>query len=137
MENGVCGLVHLDWDVGKQVGKIALGDSPIFNTTGGFLVPLNERQICLTSVFSPVLISKAQQPSRKAALFACETAWKPDYLKIIQRAQEVNKHVLTTGYRLHLEDVMSPVNRNYTVCTAFRYATLPVSWRPVYVHVEA
>lgn len=58
VENGVYSLVHLDWDTGKEVGKVVLGKSPIFNTAGGFFVPLTENDIYITGVFGPVMITK-------------------------------------------------------------------------------
>jgi hypothetical protein len=58
VEDGVYSLVHLDWDTGEQIGKITLGKSPIFNTAGGFFIPLNENQLYVTGVFGPVIISK-------------------------------------------------------------------------------
>ena len=58
VENGVYSLVHIDWDTGKEVGKVVLGKSPIFNTAGGFFVPLTENDIYITGVFGPVMITK-------------------------------------------------------------------------------
>jgi hypothetical protein len=58
VEDGVYSLVHLDWDTGKQVGKVILGTSPIFNTAGGLFIPLNENELYVTGVFGPVCISK-------------------------------------------------------------------------------
>jgi hypothetical protein len=58
LEDGVYSLVHLDWDTGKQVGKVILGTSPIFNTAGGLFIPLNENELYVTGVFGPVCISK-------------------------------------------------------------------------------
>jgi hypothetical protein len=57
-ENGTYGLVAVDWDTGEELGKITLGDNPIFNTAGGFFIPLNDDQIFITSVFGPVMITK-------------------------------------------------------------------------------
>ena len=58
IEDGVYSLVHVDWDTGKEVGKVVLGSNPIFNTAGGFFIPLNEDDIYVTGVFGPVRISK-------------------------------------------------------------------------------
>jgi hypothetical protein len=58
VEDGVYSLLHLDWETGKELGKVVLGDSPIFNTAGGFIMPINEDELYLTGVFGPVLISK-------------------------------------------------------------------------------
>ena len=61
IEKGVYSLVHIDWDTGRQLGKITLGTNPIFNTAGGFFIPLNERDIYISGVFGPVRISKTRQ----------------------------------------------------------------------------
>jgi len=58
LEDGVYSLVHVDWDTGKEVGKVILGTSPIFNTAGGLYIPLNENEIYVTGVFGPVRISR-------------------------------------------------------------------------------
>ena len=58
LEDGVYSLVHFNWDTGKQVGKVILGTSPIFNTAGGFFMPLTEDTIYVNGVFGPVRISK-------------------------------------------------------------------------------
>jgi len=58
LEDGVYSLVHVDWDTGKEVGKVILGKSPIFNTAGGFFIPLSESDIYISGAFGPVLISK-------------------------------------------------------------------------------
>ena len=58
LEDGAYSLVHVDWNTGKPVGKVELGTNPIFNTAGGFFMPLSEDQIYVTGVFGPVLISK-------------------------------------------------------------------------------
>jgi hypothetical protein len=58
LEDGVYSLVTIDWDTGKELGKIVLGTSPIFNTAGGFFIPLNENEIFITGVFGPVKIVK-------------------------------------------------------------------------------
>jgi hypothetical protein len=57
-EDGVYSLVHVDWDTGEEVGKVILGTNPIFNTAGGFFIPLNENEIYVTGVFGPVRISR-------------------------------------------------------------------------------
>jgi hypothetical protein len=57
-EDGVYSLVHVDWDTGKEVGKVNLGTNPIFNTAGGLFIPLNENEIYVTGVFGPVRISR-------------------------------------------------------------------------------
>jgi hypothetical protein len=61
LEDGVYSLVHFDWDTGKELGKVILGTSPIFNTAGGFFVPLTEDTIYVTGVFGSMLISKPQK----------------------------------------------------------------------------
>lgn len=61
VNGGIYSLVHVDWDTGKEVGKVILGKSPIFNTMGGFFIPLNENDIYVSGVFGPVLISKPQK----------------------------------------------------------------------------
>jgi hypothetical protein len=58
VEDGVYSLVHVDWNTGEEIGKITLGTSPIFNTAGGFFIPLNEDDIYITGVFGPVRISR-------------------------------------------------------------------------------
>jgi len=42
----------------KEVGKVNLGTSPIFNTAGGVYIPLNENEIYVTGMFGPVRISR-------------------------------------------------------------------------------
>jgi hypothetical protein len=59
--DGLYSLVHVDWDTGEEVGKVILGTSPIFNTGGGFIIPLNEDETYITGVFGPVRISKPQK----------------------------------------------------------------------------
>jgi hypothetical protein len=61
IENGAYTLIHVDWDTGKEVGKVILGTSPILNAGGGFIIPLNEDETYITGVFGPVLISKPQK----------------------------------------------------------------------------
>jgi hypothetical protein len=58
LENGVYSLVHYDWDSGEKVGEVTLGTNPIFNTAGGFFIPLNENEIYVNGVFGPVRISR-------------------------------------------------------------------------------
>jgi hypothetical protein len=58
LKDGVYSLVYVDWDTGEEVGKVNLGKSPIFNTMGGFYIPLNENDIYVNGVFGPVRISK-------------------------------------------------------------------------------
>jgi hypothetical protein len=58
LKDGLYSLVYYDWDTGKETNTVTLGYSPIFNTMGGFYIPLNENDIYVTSVFGPVLISK-------------------------------------------------------------------------------
>jgi hypothetical protein len=61
LEDGVYSLAHFDWATGKELGKVILGTSPIFNTAGGFYIPLTEDTIYVTGVFGAVLISKPQK----------------------------------------------------------------------------
>ena len=58
LEDGLYSLVHVDWDTGQEVGSVVLGTSPIFNTGGGFIIPLNEEETYITGVFGPVRISR-------------------------------------------------------------------------------
>jgi hypothetical protein len=58
LESGAYSLVHIDWDTGKEVGSVILGANPIFNTTGGFIIPLNENETYISGVFGPVRISR-------------------------------------------------------------------------------
>jgi hypothetical protein len=58
LEDGVYSLVHVDWDTGQEVGKIVLGTSPIFNTAGGFIIPLSGDETYITGVFGPVRVSR-------------------------------------------------------------------------------
>jgi hypothetical protein len=37
---------------------VTLGASPIFNTAGGFFVPLSENETYITGVFGPVKITR-------------------------------------------------------------------------------
>ena len=59
VEDGVYSLVHVDWDTGQEVGSVVLGTSPIFNTAGGFFIPLNEDEVYISGVFGPVRFSKS------------------------------------------------------------------------------
>jgi hypothetical protein len=58
LRDGVYSLIHVDWDTGEEVGKVILGTSPIFNTGGGFIVPLSENETYITGVFGPVKITR-------------------------------------------------------------------------------
>jgi hypothetical protein len=58
LEDGVYSLLHVDWNTGEEVGKVMLGKSPIFNTAGGFFIPINENTLYVNGIFGPVLISK-------------------------------------------------------------------------------
>ncbi len=57
LDDGVYSLVHVDWDTGKEVRKAMLGTNPIFNTAGGFLIPLSEADIYVTGVVGPERIT--------------------------------------------------------------------------------
>jgi hypothetical protein len=54
---GVYSLVHIDWDTGNELARITLGKKPIFNTAGGFFIPLTENKMFITGVFGPVKIT--------------------------------------------------------------------------------
>jgi hypothetical protein len=58
LKDGVYSLIHVDWDTGEEVGKVVLGTSPIFNTGGGFIVPLSEDETYITGVFGPIRITR-------------------------------------------------------------------------------
>jgi hypothetical protein len=58
LRDGVYSLFHVNWDTGEEVGKVILGTSPIFNTGGGFIVPLSENETYITGVFGPVKITR-------------------------------------------------------------------------------
>jgi hypothetical protein len=58
LRDGVYSLIHVDWDTGEEVGKVILGTSPIFNTGGGFIIPLSEDETYITGVFGPVKITR-------------------------------------------------------------------------------
>ncbi|MBT8292317.1 MAG: hypothetical protein KJN70_03515 [Eudoraea sp.] len=57
-EEGNYSVVAVDWDTGEEVSSINLGNNPIFNTAGGFFIPIDENRIYVTGVFGPVMISK-------------------------------------------------------------------------------
>jgi hypothetical protein len=59
LKDGVYSLVAIDWTTGKEVGHTTLGTSPIFNTMGGFFIPLENGDIYVTGVFGPVRIRRA------------------------------------------------------------------------------
>jgi len=50
--------LHVDCAAGEEIGKVILGKSPIFNTAGGFFIPINENTLYVNGIFGPVLISK-------------------------------------------------------------------------------
>ncbi len=58
LENGIYSIVSVDWTTGKEVAKTELGTSPIFNTMGGFYIPLSNGDWLVTGTFGPVRISK-------------------------------------------------------------------------------
>jgi hypothetical protein len=58
LKEGVYSLIAIDWTTGKEIGRTTLGKSPIFNTMGGFFVPLQNGDIYVTGVFGPVRISR-------------------------------------------------------------------------------
>ena len=58
LEKGVYSLVAIDWATGKVVGRTKLGKSPIFNTMGGFFIPLDDGDLYVTGAFGPVRISR-------------------------------------------------------------------------------
>ena len=58
-EDGVYSVVTHDWDTGEIKGKTILGRSPIFNTVGGFFIPISETEIYITGVFGPVKITRS------------------------------------------------------------------------------
>jgi hypothetical protein len=59
LKDGVYSLIAIEWTTGKEVGRTTLGTSPIFNTMGGFFIPLENGDIYVTGVFGPVRISKS------------------------------------------------------------------------------
>lgn len=61
IEEGVYSLLHVDWYTGKEKGKVVLGKTPIFNTAGGFFIPLRKEDLYVTGVFGPVLISRPRR----------------------------------------------------------------------------
>lgn len=44
----------VDWASGKQVGETVIGNSAIFNTMGGFFVPMSNGDVLITGVYGPV-----------------------------------------------------------------------------------
>jgi hypothetical protein len=58
LEEGVYSLVTVNWTTGEEVATTILGNNPIFNTAGGFFIPIDENRIFVTGVFGPVMISK-------------------------------------------------------------------------------
>jgi hypothetical protein len=56
LKGGVYSLVAVNWTTGKEVGHTTLGSSAIFNTMGGFFIPLENGDIYVTGVFGPVRI---------------------------------------------------------------------------------
>ena len=58
LEDGIYSMVTVDWDTGNELGKVVLGNSPIFNTAGGLFIPLNDNEIFITGVFGPVRIKR-------------------------------------------------------------------------------
>jgi hypothetical protein len=58
LDDGVYSLKHVNWETGKEVGEVILGTNPIFNTAGGFFLPLSEDLIYISGVFGPVLITQ-------------------------------------------------------------------------------
>ena len=57
-ENGVYALQVIDWNTGEGLGKVVLGNSPIYNTMGGLFIPIDETRTYITGVFGPVMITK-------------------------------------------------------------------------------
>jgi hypothetical protein len=57
VEDGVYSLKHVDWASGEEVGKVVLGTSPIFNTAGGFFMPISKDLIYVSGIFGPVLLT--------------------------------------------------------------------------------
>jgi hypothetical protein len=58
LEGGVYSLLTVDWTTGEEISATVLGTNPIFNTAGGFFIPIDEDRIYITGVFGPVMISK-------------------------------------------------------------------------------
>jgi len=52
------GKLTVDWTTGKEISSMILGTNPIFNTTGGIFIPIDEDRIYITGYFGPVMISK-------------------------------------------------------------------------------
>ncbi|MGB5455759.1 MAG: hypothetical protein WBO73_03195 [Gammaproteobacteria bacterium] len=42
---------------GREVGKVVLGTNPIFNTAGGFFMPISKDLIYVSGIFGPVLLT--------------------------------------------------------------------------------
>ena len=55
---GYLRVTQFQINTGEEVGKVILGTSPIFNTAGGFFVPLSENETYITGVFGPVKITR-------------------------------------------------------------------------------
>jgi hypothetical protein len=60
LKDGVYSLVAIDWTTGKEIGRTKLGTSAIFNTMGGFFIPLENGDIYVTGVFGPVRIASGR-----------------------------------------------------------------------------
>ena len=58
VEDGVYSLKHVDWASGRKVGEVVLGTNPIFNTAGGFFMPISEDLIYVSGIFGPVLLTR-------------------------------------------------------------------------------
>jgi hypothetical protein len=58
VEDGVYSLKHVDWASGREVSEVVLGTNPIFNTAGGFFVPISEDLIYVSGIFGPVLLTR-------------------------------------------------------------------------------
>ena len=60
-ENGVYALQIVNWNTGEVLGKVILGNSPIYNTMGGLFIPIDENRTYITGVFGPVMITKSEK----------------------------------------------------------------------------
>jgi hypothetical protein len=58
LEEGVYSLLTVNWDTGEEISTTVLGKNPIFNTAGGFFIPIDKNRILVTGVFGPVMISR-------------------------------------------------------------------------------
>jgi hypothetical protein len=58
LEDGNYSLLTVDWSTGKEISTTLLGSNPIFNTAGGFFIPIDENRIYVTGVFGHVMISR-------------------------------------------------------------------------------